>query len=96
MGAVRLGVRREPGRPLIGVALGGGGVKGLAHIGVLCVMVEAGIPLDVERFLIDNVIGLGVGYDAAIEAVLSEVTAGRSLEESRIPRGGRRVRCALR
>lgn len=32
-------------RPKIGLALGGGGVRGLAHIGVLRVFVEAGIPV---------------------------------------------------
>lgn len=35
--------RREP--PRVGLALSGGGVRGLAHIGVLKVIVEAGIPI---------------------------------------------------
>lgn len=35
--------RREP--PRIGLALSGGGVRGLAHIGVLKVLTEAGIPI---------------------------------------------------
>jgi len=33
-------------RPKIGLALGGGGAKGFAHIGVLKVLIEAGIPID--------------------------------------------------
>jgi NTE family protein len=33
-------------RPKIGLALGSGGAKGFAHIGILKVMAEAGIPID--------------------------------------------------
>lgn len=33
-------------RPTIGIALGGGGVRGAAHIGVLKVLHESGIPID--------------------------------------------------
>lgn len=33
-------------RPKIGVVLSGGGAKGFAHIGVLQVLVEAGVPID--------------------------------------------------
>ena len=33
-------------RPKVGVVLSGGGAKGLAHIGVLKVLEEAGIPID--------------------------------------------------
>jgi NTE family protein len=33
-------------RPKIGVVLSGGGAKGFAHIGVLKVIEEAGIPID--------------------------------------------------
>ena len=36
----------EKTRPKIGVVLSGGGAKGLAHIGVLKVLEEAGIPID--------------------------------------------------
>lgn len=38
--------RDEAARPRIGLALGGGGVRGLAHIGVLKVFEEAGLPID--------------------------------------------------
>ncbi len=34
-------------RPVIGLALGGGVVRGIAHLGVLEVLIEAGIPIDV-------------------------------------------------
>lgn len=33
-------------RPKIGIALGAGGARGLAHIGVLKILVEEGIPID--------------------------------------------------
>jgi len=38
--------KAEKKRPKIGVVLSGGGAKGLAHIGVLKVLEEAGIPID--------------------------------------------------
>jgi len=37
---------REEGRPIIGVALGGGFARGIAHLGVLRVFEENGIPID--------------------------------------------------
>lgn len=36
----------RPGRPVVGVALGGGVVRGMAHIGVLQVLQEEGIHID--------------------------------------------------
>jgi NTE family protein len=42
--AVRMGYAAE--RPKVGVALGGGAAKGLAHIGVLKVLEEVGMPVD--------------------------------------------------
>ncbi len=38
--------RHSGGRPKIGLALGGGGLRGLAHIGVLRELIVAGIPID--------------------------------------------------
>ncbi len=35
-----------PARPMVGLALSGGGARGLAHIGVLEVLEEAGVPVD--------------------------------------------------
>lgn len=37
----------RPDRPRIGVALGGGGARGFAHIGALQALLAAGLPLDV-------------------------------------------------
>lgn len=37
----------HPGRPVVGLALGGGVVRGMAHIGVLQVLMEQGIPIDI-------------------------------------------------
>ena len=36
----------ETNRPKIGLALSGGGAKGVAHIGAIKVLEEAGIPID--------------------------------------------------
>jgi NTE family protein len=41
------GNSKTPGRPRVGLALAGGFARGIAHIGVLRVLREAGIPVDV-------------------------------------------------
>ncbi|MCB8945837.1 MAG: patatin-like phospholipase family protein [Ardenticatenaceae bacterium] len=38
---------QENGRPRVGLALGGGSVRGFAHFGVLTVLEEANIPIDI-------------------------------------------------
>jgi NTE family protein len=38
--------RRTVARPRVGLALGAGGTKGTAHVGVLKVLSEAGVPID--------------------------------------------------
>ena len=44
---LKFGSRRKPGeRPKIGLALGSGSVRGAAHVGVLKVLEESGIPID--------------------------------------------------
>lgn len=44
---LRFGGLRKPGeRPKVGLALGSGSVKGAAHVGVIKVLEEAGIPID--------------------------------------------------
>lgn len=44
---LRFGSMREPGaRPKIGLALGSGAVRGAAHVGVIKVLEQAGIPID--------------------------------------------------
>lgn len=42
-----LGAQGRTGRPLVGLALGGGVVRGMAHIGVLQVLQAEGIPIDI-------------------------------------------------
>lgn len=62
-------------RPLIGVALGGGFARGLAHIGVLKVMEEEGIPID---FIAGTSVGsvIGAAYASGIDAKeLEEIAA---------------------
>lgn len=44
---LHLGAHGRGGRPLVGVALGGGVVRGMAHIGVLQVLKAEGIPIDI-------------------------------------------------
>lgn len=51
-------VSKKLPRPSIGLALGGGGVRGFAHIGVLQVLEDAGIPIDmVSGTSVGSVIG---------------------------------------
>jgi NTE family protein len=54
-------------RPKVGVALGGGFARGLAHIGILKVLEEEGIPID---FLAGTSVGsvIGAGYASGISA----------------------------
>ena len=60
------------GRPRIGLALGAGGTKGSAHAGVLKVLDEAGIPIDL-------IAGSSIG--AAYAASYAAGTAGQEMEE---------------
>jgi NTE family protein len=62
-------------RPKVGLALGGGFARGLAHIGVIKVMEEAGIPVD---YIAGTSIGacIGAAYCSGVSAKeLEEVTA---------------------
>jgi NTE family protein len=54
------------GRKRVGLALGGGAARGLAHIGVLSVLVEANIPID---FVAGTSMGamIGSAFSAGIE-----------------------------
>lgn len=68
-------VQAPPSRPKIGVALGGGFARGLAHIGVLKVLEEEQIPID---FLAGTSVGsvIGAGYASGISAKeLEEIAA---------------------
>jgi NTE family protein len=57
----------SPRRPLIGVALGGGFARGLAHIGVLKVLEEEQIPID---FIAGTSVGsvIGAAYASGVSA----------------------------
>jgi NTE family protein len=59
-------------RPRIGLALGAGGTKGSAHAGVLKVLDEAGIPIDLMA---------GSSIGAAYAASYAAGTSGREMEE---------------
>lgn len=57
----------EAGRKKVGLVLSGGGAKGVAHIGVLKVLEEAGIPIDyIAGTSMGSIVGglYAVGYDA--------------------------------
>ena len=59
-------------RPKIGLALGGGGARGLAHIGVLKVLAEAGIGPD---YLAGTSIGAIIGASLALGKSLDDLEA---------------------
>ena len=65
-------VAQEYKKPRIGIALGGGFARGLAHIGILKVLEENGIPVDL-------VAGTSVG--AVIGAAYCSGISGKELEE---------------
>jgi NTE family protein len=46
LAASNLGHAGQPTRPKVGLALSGGGARGLAHIGVIRVLEEIGVPID--------------------------------------------------
>lgn len=64
------------GRPRVGIALGGGVVRGLAHIGVLAALEQARIPIDVVA---GTSVGAVVGalYAAGMSAAEMEYVAGK-------------------
>jgi NTE family protein len=61
-------------QPMIGLVLSGGGAKGFAHVGVLKVIEEAGIPIDyITGTSIGSIVGglYAIGYDAeTLESVI--------------------------
>ncbi len=63
---------RSLGGLTVGVALGAGGAKGYAHLGVLRVLERAGVPID---FLAGSSIGAIVGAARALGCTLDEVEA---------------------
>jgi NTE family protein len=67
---------RLPGRPGIGIALGGGFARGIAHIGVLKVLEEQKIPID---FIAGTSVGalIGAAYCSGVTPAELEVVARR-------------------
>lgn len=64
--------------PRVGLALGGGGVRGLAHVGVLRVLTEAGVPVDaIAGVSMGAVVGaayaLSDGYPDTLLALVRDV-----------------------
>ena len=76
-------------RPTVGVVLSGGGAKGIAHIGVLKILEEVGIPVDyIAGTSMGSIIGglYAAGYDAGR---LETITIGQNwnkLLSDNIPR----------
>ncbi|MEA2062768.1 MAG: patatin-like phospholipase family protein [Gemmatimonadota bacterium] len=76
-------------RPRIGLALSGGGAKGLAHIGVLKVLEEAGIEVDfITGTSMGSIVGglYAIGYDAASLEKIALETDWEGLLNDDIPR----------
>ncbi len=79
----------KPSRPVIGVALSGGGAKGVAHIGVLKVIEEAGIHVDVVTGTsMGSIIGglYAMGYTPDQMAELVQTFDWNDLFNDRTPR----------
>lgn len=78
-------------RPKIGIALGAGGARGLAHIGVLKVLVEEGIPIDyVAGCSIGSLIGVlfANGTDLGMIEELAKEIKRNQLIDLTIPKKG--------
>lgn len=75
--------RRDPAHPRVGLALGGGGARGYAHLGVIRTLREQGIPLDlVVGTSMGAVMGgaFACGHDLyKLEEVLKELNLNRLL-----------------
>ena len=82
-----LGLRRESGpvAPLrIGLALGGGGVRGAAHLGVLSVFEREGITFDVVAGTsVGAVVGAGVAARVPVADMLERFRAARWIDLAR-------------
>lgn len=77
-------------RPKVGLVLSGGGAKGFAHVGVLKVLEELGIPIDyIGGTSIGSIVGglYAIGYDAAAcEQIIQEMDWGYVLSD-KVDRG---------
>jgi NTE family protein len=68
----RKGVGTEPRSPVIGLALGGGFARGMAHIGVLKVLEEEGIPI---RLIAGTSVGALIGASYCSGVSVQELEA---------------------
>lgn len=76
-------------RPKIGVAFSGGGAKGFAHVGVLKVLEEVGIPVDyITGTSMGSIIGglYAIGYSVEELQEIAVATDWRDLFSDRVPR----------
>lgn len=87
--AAATALQAHPGctRPKVGLALSGGGAKGFAHIGVLKVIEEAGLPIDcIAGSSIGSIIGglYAIGYSPAeMESLATEIDWSDFFSDSR-------------
>lgn len=76
-------------RPRVGVVLSGGGAKGFAHIGVLKVIEEAGLPIDyIAGTSMGSIVGglYAMGYDTETMIRLTREQNWNSIMSDAIPR----------
>lgn len=84
--AFGLKAQNSPNRPRVGLVLSGGAAKGLAHIGVLKVLEEAGIPIDMVAgtsmgSIVGGLYALGYSADSLEKIALSQNWAALLLDE---------------
>src|SRR5690606_26005539 len=92
--ATVLGFSQEDGPPpKVGLVLSGGGAKGLAHIGVLKVLEEAGVRVDyIGGTSMGAIVGAlyASGYDARELDSIFRTTELTTLIQDDVPRGAKR------
>ncbi len=77
--AKRLCLNRETSRqPVVGIALGGGGVRGLAHVGVLSVFQREGVPI---KAIVGSSMGAIVGAAFALNPNFSREFMAEQMAE---------------
>lgn len=86
LNGIDLLAQQPQSRPKIGLVLSGGAAKGLAHIGVLKVLEEAGIPIDMVAgtsmgSIVGGLYALGYSADSLEKIALSQNWASLLLDE---------------
>lgn len=77
-------IARAPSRPRIGLVLGAGGMRGCAHAGVIAVLHEAGVPIDlVVGASTGAIFGLGLAAGWPAERIARVARQARSLDAFR-------------